>query len=504
MNTIDRREFLATGSALLSLGMGHDSLVRIIHSGAAQEFGGLSAVDAVTAMRNGEISAERYARTLLDRADHLRDLNAFSTVDRELVLANAREADLRRASGRPLGTLHGLPLPVKDSINSAALPTGNGTRALRGYRPTADAEVLSRLLARGAILMGKTNIHELSYGWTSNNEVFGPVRNPYNPSRVPGGSSGGSAVAVAARMAPLAVGEDTFGSIRVPASMCGIVGFRPSYGRYPGAGIMPLTLDKFDQVGPLARSVADVVLFDTALTTDVGSVEPVPLRGARIGISPSYFLEGLDPEVRRVTDDALARIRDAGATVVVAELPEPLRNAVSVGSTLIAYETLPAIEGFLRSERTGIPFEQLLEQSSAGTQSVLRSFALPPNRPPLEAYQSALSQRDEIQVVARQYFEANDLIAIAFPPIPLVAPVIGDEAEVSIGEERVPIGVAMTHRIALGTCARLTSLVLPAGMSSAGLPVGIEFDGPSGSDRRLLSLGLSLERALGSIAAPNT
>jgi Asp-tRNA(Asn)/Glu-tRNA(Gln) amidotransferase A subunit family amidase len=169
-------------------------------------------------------------------------------------LEAARAADKARAAGATLGMLHGLPIPVKDSVNTKDLPTSNGTRALRDFKAKDDAAVLKPLFAQGAILMGKTNLHELSYGWTSNNATFGPVRNPYDPEHVPGGSSGGSAAAVAARIAPLAIAEDTLGSIRVPASMCGLAGLRSTFGRYPDDGIMPLTVNKFDQVGPLARS----------------------------------------------------------------------------------------------------------------------------------------------------------------------------------------------------------------------------------------------------------
>ena len=178
----------------------------------------LSATAAVEAMRNGDIKAEDYARALLDKARDLDSLNAFRILNREMVLEAARAADKARASGAALGMLHGLPIPVKDSVNTKDLPTSNGTYALRDFKPKDDAAVLKPLFAQGAILMGKTNLHELSYGWTSNNGIFGPVRNPYNRERVPGGSSGGSAAAVAARIAPLAIAEDTLGSIRVPAS----------------------------------------------------------------------------------------------------------------------------------------------------------------------------------------------------------------------------------------------------------------------------------------------
>jgi Asp-tRNA(Asn)/Glu-tRNA(Gln) amidotransferase A subunit family amidase len=223
----------------------------------------LTAVSAVTAMRKGDIKAEDYARDLVDRAQQLEVLNTFRVIDREQVLESGRQADKRRRSGVALGALHGLPIPVKDSVNTAALPTSSGMRLLQHFRPKKDAGVFVPLFAQGAILMGKTNLHEMSHGWTSNNRAFGPVRNPYSRDRISGGGSGGSGAAVAARNAPLTIAEDTLGSIRVPASMCGIAGFRPSHGRYPNDGVMPID-PRFDQVGPVARAVADLVLFSTA------------------------------------------------------------------------------------------------------------------------------------------------------------------------------------------------------------------------------------------------
>ncbi|WP_269764849.1 amidase family protein, partial [Burkholderia ubonensis] len=228
-------------------------------------------------------TAERYATALLEQADRWRDLNAFRTLDRNAVLQAARAADERRSRGGALGRLHGLPIPVKDSVNTRALPTSNGTLSLSGFRPSADAGVIGLLDDEGAIVMGKTNLHELSFGWTSNNETFGAVRNPYDLARSPGGSSGGSAAAVSAGMAPLAVAEDTWGSIRLPASFCGLAGFRPSRGRYPDDGIMPLSRN-FDQVGPLARSVDDLVLFDQIAARDARPVVPRAANAIRIAL----------------------------------------------------------------------------------------------------------------------------------------------------------------------------------------------------------------------------
>jgi indoleacetamide hydrolase len=459
----------------------------------------LSAVAAVTAIRNGELKAEDYARALLDRARHLESLNAFRTLVPEQVLESARAADKARASGAVLGTLHGLPIPVKDSVNSKALPTSNGTGALRDFRPKEDATVLKSLLAHGGILMGKTNLHELSYGWTSNNQIYGAVRNPYEPTHVPGGSSGGSAVAVAARMAPLAIAEDTWGSIRVPASMCGLAGLRPSFGRYPGDGIMPLSEAKFDQAGPLARCVADLALFDAAMTGDREPLRATPLAGARIGIDHKSLLRDLDPEVERITTEACHKLRAAGVTLVEAELPKAVRASLRTVSTILAYETMPAIAAFLEAQGTGISFDQLLQQASESLQDALKERALPPNPPTQDAYQSALTQRKLIRKEIRRYFEQHGLTALAFPPVLVPPPPIGEEREVDIRGHKISLMVAMGRNTALGSCASMAGLVLPAGMTSSGLPVGLEFDALEGSDRALLALGLSLEKVLGPI-----
>src|ERR1700732_304052 len=184
---------------------------------------------------------------------------------------------LRTRTRSRLGPLHGLPVPIKDSVNTRQYPTTVGTNALRGFRPKQDAAVVRALLGAGAIVLGKTNLHELSFGWTSDNQAFGPVRNPYDTARIAGGSSGGTAAAVAARMAPLGVAADTEGSIRVPAAFCGIAGFRPTIARYPNTGGAPISA-LFGQVGPHARSVADLVLFDSVV-----ACEPAPMGQGRLG-----------------------------------------------------------------------------------------------------------------------------------------------------------------------------------------------------------------------------
>jgi mandelamide amidase len=232
MDRITRRQFTVQASVAAAVAAASPRIDGADAASIAGDLTALTAQEAVDAMRKGDLKAETYAEALLARAEKLESLNAFITLRPDEVKRAARAADQRRAQGRDLGLLHGLPIAVKDSVNTKSLPTSNGSAALRKFQPNADAAVLRPLLAQGAIVMGKTNLHELSCGWTSNNATFGPVLNPYDRSRTPGGSSGGSGAAVAARIAPLAIGEDTYGSIRVPATFCGLGGGGAPRGTY--------------------------------------------------------------------------------------------------------------------------------------------------------------------------------------------------------------------------------------------------------------------------------
>ncbi len=499
--TNSRRKFLADTGALLGAAVTGILLPRQIWA-VRTALTDLTAVEAVAAMRNGDIKAEDYARALLDRARSLEKLNAFRALDREMVLEAARSADKNRGARAKLGVLHGLPIPVKDSVNTKALPTTNGTPALRSFRPKEDAAILKSLFAQGAILMGKTSIHELSYGHTTNNLAFGPTRNPYDTSRVPGGSSGGSAAAVAAHMAPLAVAEDTFGSIRVPASFCGIAGLRPTVGRYPGAGVMPIT-PRWDTGGPVARTVADLILFDSVLMGRRSVVGPQTLRGVRIGVA-DYFLSDLHPEVAHVTTEALRKIESAGAVLVRADVPKEMRLGTELTRTINLYETAANMSAFLKQQGAGVTFEELVSQASADIQTLFRDRIVPgaPNAVTDEQYKSAVAQLAPLREAVRRYFVNHNVVMLAFPAVRMPPPLIGEDKEIEILGVKVPIRAAMGRNLGQGSCAGMPCLVLPAGMTSTGLPIGFEFDALPGRDRELVALGLSLEKVLGQIPAP--
>jgi len=464
----------------------------------------LSAAEAVARMSRGELTAERYARVLLARCESLRALNAFITLEPSRVLEAARACDKHRISGGKPGPLFGLPVPVKDSVNTRDYPTSAGTPALRNFQPAADAPIVRSLRASGAIVLGKTNLHELSYGWTSNNLAFGAVHNPYDPGRIPGGSSGGTAAAVAARMAPLGIAEDTQGSIRVPAAMCGIAGFRPSTGRYSTKGCVPIT-PLFDQVGPHARSVSDLALFDSVAAADWRPLSPASLQGLRLGIVRDYWFTSLDAQVEHVTGQALQKLRQAGAEVIDTQLPG-LRHLIELTTDQVQnHDVRVSLARYLREYGTRLTFEQVVHAASPDIQAIFRSDVLPGSANFVSDQVYAAARDIHLPALRRlfqDYFARTGVAAIAFPTTMAPPPPIGADETVDIGARKVPFFTVVGRNIAPGSTAGLPGLVLPAGLTTAGLPIGIEFDGPAASDRALLAIGVSLERALGATPAP--
>jgi mandelamide amidase len=456
----------------------------------------LSAVDAVWAMRDGSITAEDYALSLLDQCQRGSALNAFITLDPEQVLEAARLADKKRTSGAPLGPLHGLPIPIKDSINTKDLPTTCGTPALRNFRPRENAPIVQLLLDAGATVLGKTNLHELSMGWTSDNRTFGAVRNPYDLARIPGGSSGGTAAAVAARMAPLGVAEDTEGSIRVPAALCGIAGFRPTTGRYPSAGTAPISA-LFDQVGPHARTVADLALFDSVVTGNFEALPAKPLKGVKLGVVRDYWFAGLDPEVERITSGALEKLEDAGVVLVESTMADLAWLIQRITGIVQIHDLLQELPKYLSDFATGVSFQQVVEQASPDVKACFAEFVS----------EAVYAEARDIHLPKlrrnfRDYFRRTGVDAIVFPATMVPAPLIGNDVDVPIGSKKISFVTAIARNIAPGSTAGLPGLVLPSGLTKSGLPVSLELDAPSGEDRNLLALGLSVEAVMACAIRP--
>jgi mandelamide amidase len=332
-----RREFIAgvgtAGASTPTVVSSKLSAAALANDG---EIVGLSACAAADYIRRGELSAERYAQALLDRYKDHKNLNAVTYINETRLLEDAREVDRARARGTQLGPLAGLPIIFKDYINTVGFPTTAGTSFLKDYRPKANATLVEMLLNQGAIVFAKSNMHELALGGTSANPTFGYVKNPYDLSRIPGGSSGGTAAAVAARIVPLGFGSDTAGSVRIPAHFCGIAGLRPSNPRadkaYPVDGVVPAVL-ALDVPGPMARSVADIALVHVAVTRGP-ELAPTDLRGVRIGIPRAYYWEALDGELAKIMKASLDKLRNAGAVFVDVDFTDLTKAALAVRAVL--------------------------------------------------------------------------------------------------------------------------------------------------------------------------
>jgi indoleacetamide hydrolase len=497
-----RRRFLGWFGAASAAGVG-----LVGPDGAAmmpRDLSNLTAIGAVNAMRRGEIAAERYARFCVERAQRLKDLNAITTLAADALLEAARAADRLRAAGGALGPLHGLPIVVKDNIDTAGLPTSAGTPGLRAARPTSDAPILGRLYAAGAILLGKTNMHELAFGYTTDNAAFGPTRNPYDPVRIPGGSSGGTAAAVAARIAPAGLGTDTVGSVRVPSALCGIAGFRPTASRYASTGWVPLSHTR-DAIGPMARSVADLALLDGVAAGEPGATPALDLRGVRLGVPRGYFWADLDAEVERVATRALDRLADAGAVIVETDLPALPKDAFEhrVCRNIQLYEFRDDLARYLADRPGSPPLAQILGGiATPSVKTVVERFVTGAEAPTQAAYEEALRHhRPALLAAFESAFAGLRLDATVFPMTQVAAPPIGRQDAFEVGGREFAMAY-LGRNADPGSCAGLPGVCLPAGMTRGGLPVGLALDGLPRRDRRLLAVGMAVEAALGTIPAP--
>ena len=469
----------------------------------------LSATDAVAAIAAGEVTATAYTTTLLDRAEQLTDRRALITLNRAGALAAAARTDEARRSGTALGRLAGLPVIVKDNINTKDLTTTAGTPALQDFRPTEDAPVLRPLLDAGAIILGKANMHELAFGITTTNfsPFAGIATNPYDPSRIPGGSSGGTGAAIAARIAPAGLGSDTGASVRIPAAFNGIAGLRPSTGgprhRYSGTGVCPLS-HTLDTVGPMARTVADVALLDSVIT---GAPVPPPPRldGLRVGV-PAALWSGLEGEVDTVMQAAKRRLADAGVVFVEVDMPDVLALSEKTIFPIALHEPIADIAGYLaESGATGITVESIIEQIASP--DVKKTFEVVLHDPMAHAYPDAVNvHRPQLQRMYGTYFADNALDALLFPTSPVLpAPIdpVNGSGTLSIdGGPPMDTFITTIRNMGPGSTAGVPSLSLPAGLSAGGLPVGLNLEGPIDSDSTVLAIGMAIESVLGPLPAP--
>jgi aspartyl-tRNA(Asn)/glutamyl-tRNA(Gln) amidotransferase subunit A len=432
-----------------------------------------------------KISPVELTKLYLSRIERLNPkLNAFLTVASESALAEAQSAERELLRGKRRGALHGIPVALKDNISTRNLRTTMGSAILRDFVPREDATVVRKLRQAGAILLGKTNLHEFAYGVTSENPHYGAVRNPWNTERIAGGSSGGSAVAVAAGLCVAAIGSDTGGSIRIPSALCGVVGFKPTFGRVSVHGVFPLA-PIFDHVGPITRSVGDAALVleciagrDPLDRTSVSRSEKHfrisrSRKRARLGRAKEHFWADMDSDVRKITEAALADFVKSDA--IVEEI-----SLVAMAAGVEAANLIAAVEACQVHERAGY-FPACSGEYGADVRGRLDQGTKVPAVDYLKAQEAMRRAREEMDAALKH------VDAIVIPTAAIAAPPIGSE-RVRVGGVEKPIRSALVDLNRPANLTGLPAISIPCGLTSEGLPVALQFIGRRFDEAGLLAI----------------
>jgi indoleacetamide hydrolase len=458
---------------------------------------GLTASEAASAIAAGKLGAEELAHAILGRIEGLAHLSAFTSLDPEAVLAAAQAADRKRHSDQDLGPLHGVPISFKDNINVVGHATTAGTAALRSYRPKSDAAVTAHLRQSGAIVLGKVGMHELAYGATSENPTYGTPRNPCDPNRTAGGSSGGSGTAVGAGLGPVSIGTDTGGSVRVPAALCGVWGFRPSVGRWSTDGIVPISSNR-DTPGPLARSATDLALIDQCVSGL--ATKPRPLKGLRIGISEPFFWKDASPEIAARCHQMLQRAEAEGAVLVPLDASDLIAPHLASAMAIPLYEGRIGLEAFLAAQGLDLDYARVGDLvASPDVRAIFDAQRDPDKRVSDALYREAATQhRPALIAAGAALFARHRIDLLACPTVRFEAPLLGQSGSLRLGGQDVPIFEAVLQNTDLLSNAGFAGVSIPVGKTAAGLPIGLALDAPAGSDALVLGVAMAFEDILSS------
>jgi Asp-tRNA(Asn)/Glu-tRNA(Gln) amidotransferase A subunit family amidase len=461
-------------------------------------------------IQDGSVSVEAYVAHCAEACRQAAGLGAFTQLDAQGALEQARAIDLKRQQGFTLPPLAGLPYAAKDNIDTVGFATTGGTGILRDLQPAANAGIIDVLANHGAILLGKTNMHEMAVGGTTTNPTYGATRNPYAPDCVPGGSSGGSGAAVGARLVPFALGTDTAASVRLPASYCGVAGFRPTaLSRaekvYPNDGVVPCAYE-FDTVGPIAKTVADLDFLDRVIRQRPAMAAPDPGR-LRLGVPEHYFFDDLETPVADVMERALQLLRNAGVTLVSIPSNDYVGPSTDGFLILLGEAVCRDWPEYFDPALGRPPVDALLRDLKAMDVIALveQLRAAPPSAADIERAKSL--ERRQARQVYLETLNKYQIDAVIFPTAPLLPPLIaveGDSAHRSVvinGKDMLLVTTLIRNTM-VGSFLGIPGVSLPAGLSPSGLPVGVELDGRSGKDAELLAAARTVEDILGRIAPP--
>jgi aspartyl-tRNA(Asn)/glutamyl-tRNA(Gln) amidotransferase subunit A len=437
-------------------------------------------------IRRRRISPVELTDYFLDRISRFNpSLNAFLTVTADLARKQARQAEKEIAAGRYRGPLHGIPIALKDLFYTKGIRTTAGSKILRKFIPGQNARAVDRLFRAGAVLLGKTNLHEFAYGVTGVNPHFGAVRNPWDPDRIAGGSSGGSAAAVSAGLCLAALGTDTGGSIRIPASACGIVGLKPTRGLVSLDGVIPLAFS-LDHAGPMCRSVRDAALMLNGLADTARGLAAADyrrdlregIRGLRIGVPKKYFYEGLQAGIRAEVFEALKVFERLGAKIREVKL-----RGIEDTARLVAEITVGEALAFhwnrirRRPQDYGDDLRERMENSL--------------NQPTV-VYLHAQEKRRKIAEIFAEVLEKTDVLAA--PTLPVAPPLLA-EKELRIGRKKQPVRAILLRFTRPGNLTGLPAISVPCGFSPEGMPVGLQLIGRSFDELTLLRVACAYEQA---------
>ena len=458
---------------------------------AATDLAYASIVELAPSIRTGALSPVELVQVILARIDRLGALNAFLTVTAERALAQARAAEREIAAGRYRGPLHGIPVSLKDLIDTRGIRTTCGSRILSDRVPAQDAAVAERLEAAGAILLGKNAMHEFAFGVTNDNPHYGPTRNPWDVDRIPGGSSGGSGSAVAAGLGPASLGTDTGGSVRIPASLCGVVGLKPSYGRVSRHGVFPLAWT-LDHVGPLTRTVQDAAIVLQAIAG------PDPRDPSTLGHPVPDFVAG---SRRPVGDLRLAVLTDEYHGAMADDVRAAFRAALDV-LTSLGLRLEPGAFPLPDEARTAA-FGIILAEAASVHEDWIR------DRPGDYGTETLDLLRQGLFVTAAQYLRAQKARArllremdrlfephraFVLPTTPVVAPAIKQKTVLLAGRE-VEVRSTLTRFTRLINLVGLPAITVPCGFGADGLPVGLQIVGRPMDEPTVFAIARAYEEA---------